>query len=194
MLLQRGISEQAQRCPEAIALAYRESRLSYGELEAQSNRLAAILREHGCERGDRVALLMPKTPTAIMAMLGVLKADAIYVPLDASGPIARSARMLEAADCRFMLASGPVQSTLREALGAALLPRPPLVGWLDQNAPTLDDPRPAFVWDDLARVTERAPVSRNSEADIAHILFTSGSTGTPKGVMITHGNVLQFIG
>src|SRR5204862_3215238 len=82
MLLQQGVTAQAQARPEATALAFKNTHLEYGELEEASNRLAHLLREAGCRRGDRVGLLTPKMPTAIVAILGALKADAIYVPLD----------------------------------------------------------------------------------------------------------------
>jgi amino acid adenylation domain-containing protein len=194
MLLQQGISEQAHKRPESIALAGTGGRLTYGDLEAESNRLARLLIEGGCARGDRVALLMPKTPTAIVAMLGVLKADAIYVPLDPTGPVARHARMLEAADCRFVLAAGPLQTTLCGVLAAARLDRPPRIGWLDPELEPPHEPAPAFCAKDLAACSSEGRCYANNDRDVAHILFTSGSTGTPKGVMITHANVKHFIG
>ena len=108
MLLQQGVTAQAQARPETTALAFKNTHLEYGELEEASNRLAHLLKEAGCRRGDRVGLLMPKMPTAIVAILGALKADAIYVPLDPASPAARQARVLEVSDCRCILAAGPV--------------------------------------------------------------------------------------
>ena len=64
----------ARRTPDAVALVQRDVRLSYGELESGSNRIARALIRAGCRRGDRVALLLPKSPTAVTAMIGVLKA------------------------------------------------------------------------------------------------------------------------
>ena len=64
MLLQQGVTAQAQARPETTALAFKNTRLEYGELEEASNRLAHLLREAGCRRGDRVGLLMPKMPMA----------------------------------------------------------------------------------------------------------------------------------
>src|SRR6202007_466310 len=104
--LHTSITEQALPPPESVALLSHEAPLTYGELDAASNRLARLLRDLGCSRGDRIVLLMPKTPAAIVSMLGALNVDAPYVPLDPAGPAVRLARMLEVSDCRCIVAAG----------------------------------------------------------------------------------------
>jgi amino acid adenylation domain-containing protein len=193
MLLQQGVTAQAQARPEATALVFKGTRLTYAALEEATNRLARALREAGCRRGDRVGLLMPKMPAAIVAMLGALKADAIYVPMDPASPAARQARVLEVSDCRFILAAGPVRRNLRDALAAATLREPPMIGWLDENVPSDTDPAPEFTLRDLAAYPATAPAYANTDSDVAHILFTSGSTGIPKGVTITHASVAHLM-
>jgi amino acid adenylation domain-containing protein len=191
-LLQHGVTAQAEAHPESVAIAFKNERLTYGALEETSNRLARLLTDAGCRRGDRVALLMPKMPAAIVAMLGVLKADGIYVPLNPADPEARLARTLEASDCRFILAAGPVGRVLRDTLAVAKLRQQPLIGWLDTETPETE-PASTFNLRDLAACPATRPAYANSGLDIAHILFTSGSTGTPKGVMITHESVVHII-
>src|SRR4030088_1616528 len=113
-LLQDLITDRALARPEAPAVLSEGASLTYGELDAGSNRLARMLWDLGCRRGDRVAWLMPKMPAAIMSMLGVLKADAAYVPLDPAGPAPRLARMLEVCGCQWLLAAGATPGTRRE--------------------------------------------------------------------------------
>ena len=190
-LLQEGVAAQARARPSATAIVFGRERLAYGALEQESNRLAHLLRETGCRRGDRVGLLMPKTPGAIVAMLGVLKADAIYVPMDPASPAARHARLLEVSDCHCILAAGRVGENIRSALAYATLARRPMIGWLDDGPPP--DIEADFGARDLAAQPATTPAYANSGDDVAHILFTSGSTGLPKGVMITHASVLHFL-
>ena len=191
-LLQHWVTEQAQRRPEAGALVFQERRLTYGALEAQSNQLAHLLKDAGCRRGDRVCLLSPKSPETIVAILGVLKADALYVPLDPGSPVARAEKMIAACDNRWILAGGAVGPTLAGLFATPAFARTHAVGWLDATPP----PRgvtPQFTARDLARYAAEPLACENTPADGAHLLFTSGSTGTPKGVLITHANVRAFI-
>ncbi|MGH7590960.1 MAG: AMP-binding protein, partial [Gemmatimonadales bacterium] len=189
-LLQDWVSEQAGRRPDAPAIAFRDERMTYGALELASNQLAQLLRAEGCRRGDRVCLLMPKSPMAIVAILGVLKADAIYVPLDPDAPVARLERMIAACDDRWILASGAVGPVLHALQAIPRLSRSTAVGWLGVR-PVPDGVRHEFVREDLATRSGKRPPACNTPHDAAHILFTSGSTGTPKGVVVTHAAVRQ---
>src|SRR5688572_31474363 len=85
-LLQNWVTRQAERRPDGIALVMNEEKMTYGQLEESSNRLARLLRSAGCRKGDRICFLMPKSPAAIVTMLGILKADCLHEPRYPAGP------------------------------------------------------------------------------------------------------------
>jgi amino acid adenylation domain-containing protein len=187
------VSHRAEAQPDATAIVWRGQRLSYGELELTSNRLAQLLASSGCGRGDRVAILMSKLPAAIVAMLGTLKTGAAYVPLEPTDPPTRIMRTLRAADCRWILCAGPVVETLCETLRLAALDRDPAIGWLDDEHAPLASPEPWFRLRDLATIPAEPVPYTGRGSDLAQLLFTSGSTGAPKGVMVTHEAVGHFV-
>jgi len=191
-LLQDLVTRRALHRPGATALVLGRERMTYGELEASSNRLARLLAEAGCRRGDRVGLLLPKTPAAIASMLAVLKADCAYVPLDVASPAPRLAKIVESADPRLLLAATPTARVLEKLREAGALGADGRVGWIDGGPPE-GAPDTAFVGSDAAAFPAEQPSSTNDPGDAAHILFTSGSTGVPKGVVITHANVRHFV-
>ncbi len=186
------VTQQAERRPHAVALVQGAQRLTYGELEALSNRIAALLRDAGCRKGDRVCLFIPKSPIAIASIVGTLKAEGIYVPVDTASPAARARRILDVCECRVALAAGAGGKLLAEALREEGSGTAPEIGWLD-DAPEPEGLTLRFRAADLAAFEPRPPDCRTRREDPAHILFTSGSTGVPKGVVITHANVIAFI-
>jgi amino acid adenylation domain-containing protein len=191
-LLHEWVARHADARPDACAVVSADARLTYGELDARSNQLARVLRSVGCRKGDRVCMLMPKSVTAITAIVGIYKADCIFVPLDPSNPASRLARILESCQPRCLVAAGDTGHLVAELLQpshrAGLA-----IGWVDPLRPA---PAARTPWFNVADMLEasRAPLEyRNTRRDAAHILFTSGSTGTPKGVVITHANVIAFV-
>jgi len=192
-LLQDLIRKQAEARPWATAIIAHGQRLTYGELEAASNRLARLLRAAGCRAGERVTLLAPKSAPAIVGLIGIYKADAIAVPLDPSSPANRLDRILEACQSHWLLAAsanGPLVDELSETRDGR---RSLVVGSLDRRPLEGAGHQAAFTLDDVAAYSSEPVMSRNDDDDPAHILFTPGSAGTPKGVIVTHANVMRFV-
>src|SRR2546427_1793855 len=190
--LQDWVTRAAESDPDARAVIGRDECLTYGELETLSNQLSRVIKDAGCVRGDRVCLLMPKSPAAIAAILGIYKADCMFVPLDPSGPATRLARIVTSCGSRYILAGGAVVRVLEELVADPVLDGPPAVGWLAADPPT-GGFTARFDLDDVRKYPSDAVDCRNTRSDAAHILFTSGSSGNPKGVVITHANVIRFV-
>jgi len=86
LLLQDWVTHQAEQRPEAFAVVFGTERLTYGQLERTSNQLSRVLQKTGSRKGDRVCFMMPKSPLAIISMIGILKAGCIHVPIDPGSP------------------------------------------------------------------------------------------------------------
>lgn len=192
-LLQRKVTDYAERCPEATALVLNEERMTYGRLEESTNQLARMLKAAGCVKGDRICLLMSKSPAAIVGLLGILKADCVYVPLDPSSPAPRLAHMIACCEPRWILAAGPVAPLLDELMIEPGFRATISIGWMDPERMAGEYFQSEFSQGDLQHHSGRPLDYQNTLDDAMYILFTSGSTGTPKGVVVTHASVKHFI-
>src|SRR6202012_6167093 len=115
---------QAARTPEAVALVYEDTRLSYGELNARANRLAHYLRSQGIRPDDLAALCIGRSLDMVIGLLAILKAGGAYVPLGPSPPVDRIACALKDSAAKAALTHGQARETLQESMaGLAFNPR-----------------------------------------------------------------------
>ncbi|MHB1059850.1 MAG: non-ribosomal peptide synthetase, partial [Rhodanobacter sp.] len=165
-----------QRCaetPDAVALRCGAATLTYARLNERANRIAHRLIDSGVGADDRVAILANRDASLVAAMLGVLKAGAAYLPLDAAYPDERLRYMLEDGAPRVAL----IADTYRHRVEGD-------VAVLALDATDGDDAWPSHN-------PERRP--GHDSSNLAYIIYTSGSTGRPKGVAIEHRNASNLI-
>ncbi|MEE6164230.1 MULTISPECIES: non-ribosomal peptide synthetase [unclassified Mycolicibacterium] len=166
--LHHGFFAQAAVRPDATAVIGSTGRLTYAQLREQVLTVAAALKVAGIRTGESVAVMGPKGPDQITALLAILAAGAVYVPVGIDQPAERAERMLKGGDVRMALFCGDGPPTWLPALTIAEALR---VG---------------------ARADEIEPAATDPN-ELAYILFTSGSTGEPKGVEVTHDAAMNTI-
>ncbi|MCX5420392.1 non-ribosomal peptide synthetase [Streptomyces sp. NBC_00078] len=173
-LLPARIVDQAARTPAAVAVVDGDRSLTYGELVAAADRVADTLRARGLGPEDRVGVLMPRGLDLVVALLGVWRAAAAYVPLDPAHPAERT---------RWIVADAGVRAVLTDDAHAGVLPA--------DAVPTLL----VGAGDELTAAARPSDVARPAPdpANAAYVLYTSGSTGHPKGVVITHEGIAGYV-
>ena len=166
--------EQVSRTPDAVAVVYEETQLTYAELNARANQLARYLRRQGVDLDARVGLCLERSLDLVVGMLGVLKAGAAYVPLDPQYPTERLQYMLADANAPVLVTHRALTERLRDYKGATLSP--------DQQ------------WEEIGHEDEANLTTVTPDPDnVAYVIYTSGSTGRPKGVMVQHRSLLNLI-
>jgi non-ribosomal peptide synthetase-like protein len=188
-LLQQSFEHQARLRPDQLAAVCGQVEVTYAELDQRANRFARFLRSQGIGRADCVAFLLPRSVDVYVALLGILKAGAAYVPLEPTYPPDRLRFILRDCSAKALVTVQilrervePVRDDSTLNTGAAS--SQPLYVCLDD--PGLDLAR--FPAEPLT-----AAETGSVPSDLCYIIYTSGTTGRPKGVEIEHGSVCHLV-
>ncbi|MCY1078721.1 non-ribosomal peptide synthetase [Archangium lansingense] len=166
---------QALRTPDAVALAFEDSTLTYRQLDESSTRLALHLRSLGSGPSVRIALCLERSLEMVVALLAILKSGASWVPVDPEYPADRQSFMLEDSGARLLL----TRSTLLQALPST-----------QAQVVTLDS---VEALESLPLPPQGTALPQAEANSPAYIIYTSGSTGRPKGVQVAHRSAVNHM-
>jgi amino acid adenylation domain-containing protein/FkbM family methyltransferase len=169
-LVHEWFSAQAAATPVAVALSSGAEQLLYGELDQRTNQLAHYLKEQGIGPEQIVAVCLERSIELVVALLGILKAGAAYLPIEPSLP------------------QGRIEFMLADARAALVLTQSKLSAHFSIPALCLDGD-----WNVVANHTVANPEVSVNEKNLAYVIYTSGSTGQPKGVLIEHRSLSNYL-
>jgi len=186
-LLTHALEHWAGETPDHPAFRFNGNSLDYAGLWRSAGRLARVLIDNGVRRGNRVGIYMNKCLQTPVAVYGIMRAGAAFVPLDANAPAARLRHMISHCGIRVLVTHPPKAKDIHGLLDGS--------NGLDCVIGT-DDPGNGAIrmisWDEVDSVPENPPDAAVMEQDLAYIMYTSGSTGLPKGIMHTHYSGLSY--
>jgi len=161
--------EQVERTPEAAAVVFEDQQLTYRELNNRANQLAHYLQKLGVSPEVLVGICLERSLEMIVALLGILKAGGVYVPLDPGYPKERLAFMLQDTQADVLMT--------QERLVQVLPHHRAQLVCLDAD------------WEKFIQQSSENPLRQTTAEDAAYVIYTSGSTGKPKGVLVSHGSI-----
>jgi len=164
---------QAERTPDAVAVVFEDSELTYRELNARANQLAHYLRDEGVQSGDLVAIAMDRSINMIVGLLSILKTGGAYVPLDSDYPQSRLSFMLQDTNAKVLLTTCQLSGQFKT-----------------QNCKVICI---ETEWHAISKASKSNLSHSGNSQDIAYVIYTSGSTGTPKGVMVPHQGIARLL-
>jgi amino acid adenylation domain-containing protein len=167
----RLFEQQVERTPDAAAVIFEGGKLTYEELNQRANRLAHYLQAQGASPEAFVGIFARRSPEMLVALLGILKAGAAYLPLDPTYPKEYLALMLEDAKAQFVLTQPALSDHLPDSRAKII----------------------CLGADAIARASRQNISSAPAPDNLAYLMYTSGSTGRPKGVMINHRGLTNYL-
>ncbi|MGL5149122.1 MAG: non-ribosomal peptide synthetase, partial [Clostridium sp.] len=168
--LEKYFEEQVEKNPEKTAVIFNQDKLSYGELNKRANEIAWELKERGVTPGDKVAILLNRGLEVYASIFAVLKAGAIYVPINDEYPNSRIDYMLEDSNAKVIITEESLKSRICRDINILLVNDEGLKNNPGSNL-------------DIA----------NTLNSVCYIIYTSGSTGQSKGTLVMHKNVIRVV-
>ena len=173
-LFHQAVEANAAQKPDAKALVACDGTFTFSQVNAEMNRVAHALIAHGVKRGDRVAMLLPRTSRLIFTMFGIMKAGAAYIPCDPHYPADRIKLILEDSEAAYIVTDDENLANLKAQAGEGSLK-------VLEKALNIEELLQCEQTDN--------PAIPQDGSDLAYIIYTSGSTGRPKGVMLHHKGI-----
>ncbi len=182
-LFHESVEYWAEQTPDATALIACNETLTYREFNAKANLLAHALINKGVVPGDRVCLLLPRRSWHLIAMFGVMKAGAAYIPCDPEYPAERINLITEDSHARYVITTADKMAPYGErALDVEEL--------LAKDLPTTN---PTGIFDEDGNYVSLISGDSQGQSPLAYLIYTSGSTGRPKGVMLHHRGICNYL-
>jgi amino acid adenylation domain-containing protein len=167
---------QVEKCPNDIAVVYKDQQLTYHELNQKASQLAHFLIDLNVTAETIVGICVERSLEMIIGIIGILKSGGAYLPLDPSYPKARLTFMLDDANAPILL----TQKNIMEQLNIDSQLNSKII-YLDHD------------WNDISTAKDTNPESNVNPDHLAYIIYTSGSTGKPKGTMIIHQGLMNYL-
>jgi long-chain acyl-CoA synthetase len=186
MRVEHFLRESARRFPAKTALVAGGRRLTFADLDGESSDLAALLAERGIARGDRVVVFMDNCWEAVVAIFAVLKAGAVFCPINPSTKADKLAYVIDNCRARGVVTQARLLPVLDDASEKASSVKLVVVAGANGRPESAD----VALLEDARGAAARYASAPGIDLDLAMLVYTSGSTGFPKGVMMTHQNVV----
>ena len=187
--------KQVEQTPSQVASVFADTRLTYRELNEQANQLARFLIESGLKKGEFVAILKERDTNFLLAILAILKAGGVYVPIDSTYPPERIRYMLSDSEVRFLLTDSSFFNSLTDLIeqGSQLSC---IICLDDKHHPGKSSKLRGFNTyhkQDFDTLLKENIEGNHEGIAPAYMMYTSGSTGLPKGAIIRHGGAINHI-
>jgi len=167
------VSLNAEQYPDKTAIKYKDSSISYRQLNEKANRISAYLIDNQVHPGDTIALILDRSVEMMASLLAIMKSGAAYIPVDPEYPVKRIEYMLADSSVKFLISSAKYKGRF---------------GSQDIREVILED-----IGDQLAGYSGSNPDVVVKGTDLAYVIYTSGSTGQPKGIAIEHHSLTNFL-